>query len=70
MSLEEIKVPEIFLKFTLGIAKQKIVEESIKKNGTVDKTIIIDPETYELLDSYSRYYVAKQKKLNRVPVHY
>ncbi|YCA46380.1 hypothetical protein M1E11_25635 (plasmid) [Bacillus sp. JZ8] len=70
MSLEDIKVPETFLQFTPGIAKQKIVEESIEKNGTVDKPIIIDPETHELLDSYSRYYVAKQKKLDRVPVHY
>ncbi|RAS90868.1 hypothetical protein A3863_07765 (plasmid) [Priestia endophytica] len=70
MSLEEIKVPETFLQFTPGIAKQKAVEESIEKNGTVDKPIIIDPETHELLDSYSRYYVAKQRKLERVPVHY
>lgn len=58
MSLEEVKVPEIFLKFTLGIAKEKIVEESIEKNGTLDKPIIIDPEISELLDSYSHYCVA------------
>ncbi|MFP7416048.1 ParB N-terminal domain-containing protein [Priestia filamentosa] len=70
MFLEEIKVPETFLQFTPGIAKQKAVEESIEKNGTVDKPIIIDPETRELLDSYSRYYVAKKKNLDRVPVHY
>ncbi|MDT3766282.1 hypothetical protein [Priestia filamentosa] len=70
MSLEEIKIPESFLQFTPGIAKQKAVEESIEKNGTVDKPIIIDPETHELLDSYSRYFVAKKKKLERVPVHY
>ncbi|KYG32946.1 ParB N-terminal domain-containing protein [Priestia endophytica] len=70
MSLEEIKVPETFLQFTLGIAKQKAVEESIEQNGTVDKPIIIDPETHELLDSYSRYFVAKKKNLKRVPVHY
>ncbi|MCY8234912.1 hypothetical protein [Priestia endophytica] len=70
MSLEDIKVPEPFLPFASGMAKQKIVEESIEKNGTVDKPIIIDPETHELLDSYSRYYVAKQIKLERVPVHY
>jgi hypothetical protein len=70
VALEDIKVPEVFLQFTPGIAKQKIVEESIEKNGTVDKPIIIDPETHELLDSYSRYYVAKQRKLDRVPVHY
>ncbi|WRU97847.1 hypothetical protein RYX51_22490 (plasmid) [Priestia filamentosa] len=70
MSLEDIKVPEAFLQFTPGIAKQKVVEESIEKNGTVDKPIIINPETHELLDSYSRYYVAKQRKLECVPVHY
>ncbi|MCY8234187.1 hypothetical protein [Priestia endophytica] len=70
MPLEDIKVPEAFLKFTPGMAKQKTVEESIEKNGTVDKPIIIHPETHELLDSYSRYYVAKKKKLDRVPVHY
>ncbi|RAS85580.1 TraV family lipoprotein [Priestia endophytica] len=70
MSLEDIKVPEAFLQFTPGMAKQKIVEESIEKNGTVDKPIIIDPETHDLLDSYSRYYVAKQKNLDCVPVHY
>ncbi|MDT3765829.1 hypothetical protein [Priestia filamentosa] len=70
MSLEEIKVPETFLQFTPGIAKQKAVEESIEQNGTVDKPIIIDPETHELLDSYSRYFVAKKKNLDRVPVHY
>ncbi|MDT3765813.1 hypothetical protein [Priestia filamentosa] len=70
MSLDDIKVPESFLQFTPGIAKQKAVEESIEKNGTVDKPIIINPETYELLDSYSRYYVAKKKKLDCVPVHY
>ncbi|MGG0386137.1 hypothetical protein ABEY69_24335 [Priestia filamentosa] len=70
MSLEEIKVPEAFLQFTPGIAKQKAVEESIEKNGTVDKPIIIDPDTHELLDSYSRYFVAKKKNLDRVPVHY
>jgi hypothetical protein len=70
MSLEEIKVPETFLQFTPGIAKQKTVEESIEKNGTVDKPIIINPETHELLDSYSRYFVAKKKNLDRVPVHY
>jgi hypothetical protein len=70
MSLENIKVPEPFLQFTPRVDKQKIVEESIEKNGTVDKPIIINPETHELMDSYSRYYVAKQKKLDRVPVHY
>ncbi|MFP7224786.1 hypothetical protein SFC42_16995 [Priestia filamentosa] len=70
LSLEEIKVPETFLQFTPGIAKQKAVEESIEKNGTVDKPIIINPDTYELIDSYSRYYVAKQRKLERVPVNY
>ncbi|MFP3845780.1 ParB N-terminal domain-containing protein [Priestia filamentosa] len=70
MSLEDIKVPETFLQFTPGIAKQKAVEESIEQNGTVDKPIIIDPETHELLDSYSRYFVAKKKNLDRVPVHY
>ncbi|MFP7487700.1 hypothetical protein SFC65_26470 [Priestia filamentosa] len=70
MSLEEIKVPETFLQFTPGIAKQKAVEESIEQNGTVDKPIIIDPNTHELVDSYSRYFVAKKKNLERVPVHY
>ncbi|MCY8234919.1 hypothetical protein, partial [Priestia endophytica] len=70
MSLKEIKVPEAFLQFTSGVAKQKAVEESIEKNETVDKPIIIDPETRELLDSYSRYFVAKKKNLDRVPVHY
>ncbi|MED3729347.1 hypothetical protein [Priestia filamentosa] len=70
MFLEEIKVPEAFLQFTPGIAKQKAVEESIEKNGTVDKPIIIDPDTHELVDSYSRYFVAKKKNLDRVPVHY
>ncbi|KYG30800.1 hypothetical protein ACU3L3_13825 [Priestia endophytica] len=70
MSLEKIKVPETFLQFIPVIAKQKAVEESIEKNGTVDKPIIINPKTHELVDSYSRYYVAKQRKLDRVPVHY
>ncbi|MCY8231653.1 hypothetical protein MOC86_06615, partial [Priestia endophytica] len=70
MSLEEIKVPETFLQFTPGIAKQKAVEESIEQNGTVDKPIIINPDTHELVDSYSRYFVAKKKNLDRVPVHY
>ncbi|MBG9813633.1 hypothetical protein ABD68_19245 [Bacillus endophyticus] len=70
MSLGEIKVPETFLQFTPGMAKQKVVEESIEKNGTVDKPIIINPETHELVDSYSRYFVAKKKNLDRVPVHY
>ncbi|MFP7416915.1 ParB N-terminal domain-containing protein, partial [Priestia filamentosa] len=70
MSLEEIKVPETFLQFTPGIAKQKAVEESIEQNGTVDKPIIIDPNTHELVDSYSRYFVAKKRNLERVPVHY
>ncbi|MGG1219925.1 hypothetical protein ABE236_21000 [Priestia endophytica] len=70
MSLEEIKVPETFLQFIPIIAKQKAVEESIEKNGIVDKPIIINPDTHELLDSYSRYYVVKQKKLDCVPVHY
>ncbi|KYG30786.1 hypothetical protein ACU3L3_14085 [Priestia endophytica] len=70
MALEDIKVPEPFLQFTPGIAKQKAVEESIGKNGTVDKPIIINPDTHELVDSYSRYFVAKKKNLDRVPVHY
>jgi hypothetical protein len=70
MSLEEIKVPETFLQFTPGIAKQKAVEESIEQNGTVDKPIMINPDTHELVDSYSRYFVAKKKNLDRVPVHY
>ncbi len=68
--LEEIKVPESFLQFTPGIAKQKVVEESIEQNGTVDKPIMINPDTHELVDSYSRYFVAKKKNLDRVPVHY
>ncbi|MFP3844879.1 ParB N-terminal domain-containing protein [Priestia filamentosa] len=70
MSLEEIKIPESFLQFTPGIAKQRVVEESIEQNGTVDKPIMIDPNTHELLDSYSRYFVAKKKNLDCVPVHY
>ncbi|MCY8232996.1 hypothetical protein [Priestia endophytica] len=70
MSLGEIKVPEAFLQFTPGVAKQKVVEESIEKTGTVDKPIVINPDTHELVDSYSRYFVAKKKNLERVPVHY
>ncbi|EOQ04517.1 hypothetical protein [Bacillus cereus] len=50
--------------------KQDKVAQTIQKTGTIDKPILIDKETKMLKDDFSRYFVAREMKLERVPVRY
>ncbi|MGE6619469.1 plasmid stabilization protein [Bacillus mycoides] len=52
------------------LEKQEIVAQFIRKNGNIDKPILIDKETSILKDEFSRYFVARKMKLQTIPVCY
>ncbi|WP_051317239.1 hypothetical protein [Ectobacillus panaciterrae] len=68
--LQDIYVPEPILQTTPRAEKQEKVIRNIQETGTIDQPILIDKKTKCLKDGYSRYYVAKKLKLERVPVCY
>lgn len=68
--LQDIYVPEPILQTTPRAEKQEKVIRKIQETGTIDQPILIDRETKQLKDGYSRYYVAKKMQLERVPVCY
>jgi len=68
--LQDICVPESILQTTPRAEKQEKVIRKIQETGTIDQPILIDRETKQLKDGYSRYYVAKKMQLERVPVCY
>ncbi|WP_242476185.1 hypothetical protein [Bacillus cereus] len=53
-----------------GQEKRDIVAQAIQKTGTIDQPILIEKETKVLKDGFSRYFVARNMKLERVPVQY
>ena len=68
--LQDIYVPDPILQTTPRAEKQEKVIRKIQETGTIDQPILIDRETKQLKDGYSRYYVAKKMQLERVPVCY
>jgi hypothetical protein len=70
LDLEEIIVPEKFLKFSPR--KEKIDEKMkyLEENGTIDQPLLVHSETKLLQDGYSRYIAAKEMKEKKVPVRY
>lgn len=58
-------------RITVTPSKKKIQEviEYYKKNGTLDKPVVIvcKGDKYEVVDKYLRYYVAKQLNLKEIP---
>ncbi|MCQ6530522.1 plasmid stabilization protein [Bacillus mycoides] len=50
--------------------KQDRVAQAIEKTGTIDEPILIDKENKILRDGFSRYFVARKMKLDRIPVRF
>lgn len=70
VSLENIIVPEAFLKTTPNPVKTQKVVNYVKQIGFLDEPILINRDTMTLSDGYRRYIVAKQMKMDIVPVAY
>ncbi|MGM0867467.1 MAG: plasmid stabilization protein [Bacillota bacterium] len=70
ISIEQISVPEAFLNSRPNPEKTQQVIEYVKRTGYLDEPIIINRETNILSDGYRRYIVAKQVKMDVVPVAY
>ncbi len=68
--LETIHVPKAFLNSYPNPAKTQEVLGYVKKIGQLDEPILINKETRILSDGYRRYIVAKEMKMERVPVAY
>ena len=68
--LESIIVPEGFLLFKPNPQKTQAVIDFVKANGHLDEPITVNKSTKTLVDGYRRYVVAKQLKMDRVPVNY
>ena len=70
INLEEITIPQEFLEKTPSKFKTLPVIEYVRRTGTIDKPVIIDPITKQLVDGYRRYYVAKMFNLKKIPYVY
>lgn len=70
ISLEQISVPEAFLNSHPNPEKTQQVIDYVNRTGYLDEPITINRDTKILTDGYRRYIVAKEMKLNLVPVAY
>lgn len=68
--LEQISVPEAFLNSRPNPEKTQQVVDYVKRTGYLDEPIMINRETKVLTDGYRRYVVAKETKIDLVPVAY
>ncbi|WP_050182150.1 ParB N-terminal domain-containing protein [Domibacillus robiginosus] len=70
VELEQIKVPEEFLKYQPNPYKTQLVIDHVKQSGMLDEPITINRETKVLTDGYRRYIVAEKLEIKTVPVMY
>ena len=70
MLLKEIVVPEAFLNSHPNPEKTQQVVKYVEQSGHLDEPLTIHRETKMLTDGYRRYIVAKQLKLEQVPIAY
>ena len=68
MSFDKIIVPEAFLKTRPNPVKIEEVIEFVKRTGYLDKPLTINKDSKVLKDGYCRYIVAKNAKMDKVPV--
>ena len=70
VSINDIYCPERFLSTPPKQEKLDSLVEFVKKNGTIDKPIVVScgKSFYELNDKYLRYYVAKKMKLREIQI--
>lgn len=68
--LETIHVTEAFLNSYPNPEKTKQVLDYVKETGQLDEPILINKESRILSDGYRRYIVAKEMKMELVPVAY
>ncbi|MFZ0443592.1 MAG: plasmid stabilization protein [Bacillus sp. (in: firmicutes)] len=68
--LKQISVPEEFLNSHPNPVKTQQVMDYVKQTGYLDEPIIINRDTKGLTDGYRRYIVAKEMKIDLVPVAY
>jgi len=70
VALDQIKVPEEFLKYQPNPYKTQLVIDHVKQSGMLDEPIAINRETKVLTDGYRRYIVAEKLGIKTVPVTY
>lgn len=70
VALDDIKVPEEFLKYQPSQYKTQLVIDHVKQSGILDEPITINRETGMLTDGYRRYVVAEKLDMKTVPVMY
>lgn len=70
VALDQIKVPEEFLKYQPNPYKTQLVIDYVKQSGMLDEPITIDRKTKVLTDGYRRYIVAEKLDIKMVPVMY
>lgn len=68
--LQQIIVSEEFLNSRPNPEKTQQVIDYVNRTGYLDEPITINRDTKILTDGYRRYIVAKEMKLNLVPVAY
>ncbi|PEO40898.1 plasmid stabilization protein [Bacillus wiedmannii] len=70
LPLDKIILEEMYQHSVPRQEKQDKVAQMIQKKGTIDEPILIDKETKVLKDGFSRYFVARKMKLEKIPVRY
>jgi hypothetical protein len=70
LNVDDIIVPEEFLKTRPNPEKTQKVIDFVKRTGRLDEPLTIEKGSKILKDGYRRYVVAKTVKMNQVPVVY
>ncbi|KNH16075.1 plasmid stabilization protein [Priestia megaterium] len=70
LNVDDIIVPEEFLKTRPNPEKTQKVIDFVKRTGRLDEPLTIEKESKILKDGYRRYVVAKTVKMDQVPVVY
>ncbi|MGN7233719.1 plasmid stabilization protein [Priestia megaterium] len=70
LNVDDIIVPEEFLKTHPNPEKTQKVIDFVKRTGRLDEPLTIEKGSKILKDGYRRYVVAKTVKMNQVPVVY
>jgi hypothetical protein len=68
--LDQVIVTEEFLNSHPSVEKTQQVINHVKRTGCLDEPITIDRDTTILTDGYRRYLVAKNVRMNLVPIIY
>ncbi|KNH16049.1 plasmid stabilization protein [Priestia megaterium] len=70
LNVDDIIVPEEFLKTRPNPEKTQKVIDFVKRTGRLDEPLTIEKGSNVLKDGYRRYVVAKTVKMDKVPVVY